>query len=102
MTYRLEARYVPTGWCWPGDDDAVLLVGGCARESVDETVSSNACADPMQRKTEPLRVAAEACAKGETAIVAFIDEAFELSLIDFCEVEDCFPERAGAVSKKKS
>ena len=45
ITYRLEARYVPTGWCWPGDADAVLLVGGCARESVDETISSTACAD---------------------------------------------------------
>ena len=80
VTYRLEARYVPTGWCWPGDDDAVLLVGGCARESVDETIESKACADPMQRKTEPLRVAAEACAKGETAIVALSGEAFELTL----------------------
>ena len=34
----------------------------------------------MQRKTEPLRVAAEACAKGETAIVALLDEAFDLTL----------------------
>ncbi|CAH0367462.1 unnamed protein product [Pelagomonas calceolata] len=100
ITYSLQARYVPTGWCWPGDDDAVLLVGGCTRESMDETIESRACADPMQRKAEPLRVAAEACAKGETAIVALLDEAFELSLIDFCEVEDCFPERAGAISKK--
>ena len=88
------------GWCWPGDDDAVLLVGGCTRESVDETVSSNACADPMQRKAEPLRVAAEACAKGETAIVALLGEAYDLTLVEFCEVEDCFPERAGAISKK--
>ena len=48
-----------------------------------------------------MALAGEVLARGATAIAVLLDEAFELALIDFCEVEDCFPERAGAISKKR-
>lgn len=104
VTYILEARYVPRAWSWPGDDGATSLVGGCARELLTgETVESRACAEPMRRRTpDPLRVACEACAAGEVSVVAVSSTgaAFDLTLVAFADVEDCFSERAGAVSKR--